>query len=374
MTLKEQLFNKTTITMFLKLIDKYYPLNVEHLTNELVDTMKTLELKERMTALRKTLEREIKLDYLEVLRLFDKVMLAQKEEHFVFASILEYVESNGLSKEHADESLKRLGEYTKVFTAELAIRSFLNDFEEETLVYIRKWSLSTDYHKRRLASEGTRPSLPWAKKIGMEYSESISWLNNLYYDSERYVTRSVANHLNDISKIDPELVVKTLGLWQKENKQTKKEMEYIVSHSLRTLIKKGNPLALEFLGYNMNAVLLIKNLHTDKKIVNTGDSIMLKFDIHSLDDKLIVDYIVHFQSKSGRASRKVYKLKQISKSGITHIEKKVAFNQRSTRKIYPGVHLIEIQINGKIVGSVTVTVTWKILSYNNALLLWEILL
>ncbi len=357
MTLKEQLFNKTTITMFLKLIDKYYPLNVEHLTNELVDTMKTLELKERMTALRKTLEREIKLDYLEVLRLFDKVMLAQKEEHFVFASILEYVESNGLSKEHADESLKRLGEYTKVFTAELAIRSFLNDFEEETLVYIRKWSLSTDYHKRRLASEGTRPSLPWAKKIGMEYSESISWLNNLYYDSERYVTRSVANHLNDISKIDPELVVKTLGLWQKENKQTKKEMEYIVSHSLRTLIKKGNPLALEFLGYNMNAVLLIKNLHTDKKIVNTGDSIMLKFDIHSLDDKLIVDYIVHFQSKSGRASRKVYKLKQISKSGITHIEKKVAFNQRSTRKIYPGVHLIEIQINGKIVGSVTVTVT-----------------
>jgi len=356
MTLKEQLFNKKTILMFLELVNTHYPLNVDKLTKELLQTIKPLELKERMTALTKILEREIKLDYLSVLTIFDKIMLFQKEDHFVFGSILEYVELNGLTPEFVDESLKRLGEYTKVFTAELAIRSFLNDFEAETLVYVREWSISKDCHRRRLASEGTRPSLPWAKKIGLEYPKAISWLNNLYYDTERYVTRSVANHLNDISKINPKLVVKTLETWQKEDKQSKKEMDYIISHSLRTLIKKGNPLALEFLGYNMKAILLIKNLETDKKVVSVGDNIILKFDIHSQEDKLIVDYIVHFQLKSGRASKKIYKLKQIDKSGITHVEKKVAFNQRSTRKIYPGVHLIEIQVNGKIVGSVTVTV------------------
>ena len=356
MTLKEQLFNKTTITMFLELVGEHYPLETSKLIKELTQNIKPLELKERMTALTKMLEREIKLDYLSVLVLFDKILLHQKGEHFVFGSIQEYIERNGLSTEFVDESLKRIGEYTKVFTGELAIRSFLNDFEKETLVHVRKWSVSGDFHKRRLASEGTRPSLPWAKKIGLDYREAISWLNHLYFDSERYVTRSVANHLNDISKIDPWLVVNTLKSWQKEGKQNNKEMDYIISHSLRTMIKRGDPLALEFLGYNMKPILLIKNLDTDKKVVSIGDDVVLKFDIHSKEDKLIVDYIVHFQSKSGRASKKVYKLKQISNSGITHIEKKVAFNQRSTRKIYPGVHLIEIQVNGSIVGSVSIKV------------------
>jgi 3-methyladenine DNA glycosylase AlkC len=40
----------------------------------------------------------------------------------------------------------------------------------------------------------------------------------LYFDESRYVTRSVANHLNDISKIDESLVIETLEKWKNYKK------------------------------------------------------------------------------------------------------------------------------------------------------------
>jgi 3-methyladenine DNA glycosylase AlkC len=38
----------------------------------------------------------------------------------------------------------------------------------------------------------------------------VEILDNLYFDKTRYVVRSVANHLNDISKLDPDFVVEIL--------------------------------------------------------------------------------------------------------------------------------------------------------------------
>jgi 3-methyladenine DNA glycosylase AlkC len=48
----------------------------------------------------------------------------------------------------------------------------------------------------------------------------------------------VANHLNDISKIDEDWVLKKLNEWEKSGKQTPKEMQYIRNHATRTLRKK----------------------------------------------------------------------------------------------------------------------------------------
>jgi len=65
-----------------------------------------------------------------------------------------------------------------------------------------EWSKSDNYFLRRLASEGSRAKLPWCQKINVDYKKPIEILDNLYTDESRYVTRSVANHLNDIAKID----------------------------------------------------------------------------------------------------------------------------------------------------------------------------
>ncbi len=351
-TLKEQLFNKDTVTSLLTELDKYYSLDIERITDELLIEFETLELKERISSLTRALEREIDVPYLEVLDIFDKCVAGINRGHFVYASLIEYVEKRGVTDEFIDESLKRLAAYTSTFSSEFAIRTFINMYEAKTLKEVFKWSLSDNADIRRLASEGTRPLLPWAVKVNMDYRDSIKWLDNLYSDSERYVTRSVANHLNDISKIDPTLVVNTLTRWEKEGKQSLPEMKYIINHSLRTLVKRGNELALEFLGYNLNPVLMIKNLKVDKKEINIGDSVVMSFDIITNEEKLMIDYIVHFQTKSGKASKKVYKLKQINKKqDVISITKKIAFNQRTTRKIYKGIHKVDIQVNGKVIDS-----------------------
>jgi 3-methyladenine DNA glycosylase AlkC len=52
----------------------------------------------------------------------------------------------------------------------------------------------------------------------LDYKRTIEILDNLYFDKSRYVTRSVANHLNDISKIDGDLVVDVLEKWKNKLK------------------------------------------------------------------------------------------------------------------------------------------------------------
>jgi 3-methyladenine DNA glycosylase AlkC len=107
-----------------------------------------------------------------------------------------------------------LEEITKRFSAEYPIRAFWKTFEEETFEKFVEWSKSPYYHVRRLASEGSRPRLPWGKKILLHYTRTEVFLDVLFTDTARYVTRSVANHLNDISKIDPEFVMRKLDAWE----------------------------------------------------------------------------------------------------------------------------------------------------------------
>jgi 3-methyladenine DNA glycosylase AlkC len=44
--------------------------------------------------------------------------------------------------------------------------------------------------------------------------------------------------LNDISKIDPEFVLRKLDKWESSEKQERKEMEFIRKHATRTMRKK----------------------------------------------------------------------------------------------------------------------------------------
>jgi 3-methyladenine DNA glycosylase AlkC len=47
-------------------------------------------------------------------------------------------------------------------------------------------------------------------------SAGIALLEKLKYDDSLYVRKSVANHLNDISKDHPELVIKNVKKWLKQ--------------------------------------------------------------------------------------------------------------------------------------------------------------
>lgn len=159
---------------------------------------------------------------------------------FIYAPYGYFVSTYGCNEEYLSISLDALHDLTKRFSVEGPIRVFLNTFPRETLACMNDWVTDEHYHVRRLVSEGTRPLLPWAQRINIEYTQGIPLLDVLYYDPTRFVTRSVANHLNDISKKDPDLVVFILKRWKKESKQNPKEMNYIIKHALRTAIKDGH--------------------------------------------------------------------------------------------------------------------------------------
>ena len=217
---------------------------------------------------------------------------------------------------------------------------------------MKLWSKSDNYHLRRLASEGTRASLPWGIKINLDYKKPIEILDDLYYDSTRFVTRSVANHMNDISKKDAVLVLDTLKRWKDSKKQNTKEMDFIISHSLRTLVKDGNKEALNFLWYTHPDITVdefsILNPH-----IKMWKYLEFEFDITSNKaQNLMVDYVIHFVKANGKLSWKTFKIskKKFGKWEVFKIMKKQMFREMTTRKFYAWEHFVELQINGETFG------------------------
>jgi 3-methyladenine DNA glycosylase AlkC len=270
---------------------------------------------------------------------------------FIFAPYAEFVARYGCHEGDLLFSLNALKEITKRFSAEDAIRYYLNAFPDKTLTLLEKWSKESNYHVRRLVSEGTRPNLPWSQKVNLDHERVIRILDNIYRDRTRYVVRSVANHMNDLSKIDPELVLKTLRRWERTGMQTTKEMEYLKKHALRTLIKKGNAKALCYLGFVSNPVIAIENFRLESSKIRIGEALVFTFDIRAKKKtQLMIDYVITFANTSGKVSSKTYKLKQLhmQTGGQEHCIKRHPLRLMTTRKLHPGKHVLQLQINGQI--------------------------
>lgn len=107
-----------------------------------------------------------------------------------------------------DDGMSLLAELTGRLTSEFAIRTFLRADLDRALDIALEWTHSSDEHVRRLASEGTRPYLPWSVRVPEILARpgvTVPILDRLYRDDSDYVRRSVANHLNDFSRDVPDL-------------------------------------------------------------------------------------------------------------------------------------------------------------------------
>jgi 3-methyladenine DNA glycosylase AlkC len=267
--------------------------------------LKKLELKERIVCITKALESQLPKDFEKAAEILIAALPEPLDPNktdddfgdFIFAPYGEYVVRNGLSKKHLKTSLETLKEITQRFSMEDAIRYFLNTFERETMTELQKWTHHSNYHVRRLTSEGTRPLLPWSGRIGLAAEDTLPLLDELYFDTTRYVTRSVANHMNDIAKADPKLAVKTLKRWKREGKQAEKEMDWMISHSLRTLVKQGNKEALLLLGYHHEPAITVERFSLSKtsEKIAPGDVLEFSFDVVAKkDEPLMIDYSIDF--------------------------------------------------------------------------------
>ena len=361
-SLKDELYNPYKVEMIAKEIQAVYS---DFDTSSFIDdTLKAFpkqELKERMYHIRDMLKKYLPHDYREAVNVLLAALPSELDPSnsdddfgdFIYAPYSEYVCAYGCNDEHLSFSLQALCEVTKRFSVEYAIRDFINTYPDETLSMLEKCAKSKNYHERRLASEGLRPKLPWAKKLSIDHKEPLRHLDLLYSDSTRYVTRSVANHLNDIAKIDAPLVINTLNRWKKQNKQEAKEMGFIINHALRTLVKDGNEEALAQLGYEKNPAITVESVTLKSDTVQVGKALEFEVALVAQDDAmLIVDYVMHFRTKAGALSPKVHKLKKLTlqKGQTITLKKKHSFKANmSTRTLYEGEHVLEVQINGNIV-------------------------
>lgn len=250
-----------------------------------------------------------------------------------------------------DDAMALLAEITGKLSAEFAIRTLLRHDIDRALPIIVKWTGSPDPAVRRLASEGTRPYLPWAIRVPQILNAPgimVPVLDALYRDPDPVVRRSVANHLNDLSRDHPALVVEAAARWLAAPDENSSAL---VRHALRTLVKRGDPAALGLLGFAAATVTVDGPVLTRSAVPFGGE---VEFSATVRNDgaepaRLAIDYAVHHRRASGGQSHKVFKLTTATLGpGEQYTVRKVhSFRPITTRTYYPGGHAIELRVNGK---------------------------
>jgi len=251
---------------------------------------------------------------------------------------------------HWDESMQAMEKCTQLCTAEFAVRPyFMKDFERMVEQH-EVWSKHDNEHIRRLASEGIRPRLPWGAgvlRLKQEPEHIFPILKNLLQDDSEYVRRSVANNLNDISKDYPELVLAFVRKLDLSHKNTQR----LVKHALRGLLKKAHPEALALFGFHDAIELKNVILSTKQQSIRIGDTLEWHFSLEAIGTgNLRLEYHVAYQKANGKTSTKVFQLSEQSIDGSKRIsmDKKLSFQDLSTRKHYPGKHVISLVANGRV--------------------------
>lgn len=149
---------------------------------------------------------------------------------------------------------------------EWAVRPFIARWPDVAMARLAAWTGHQSYHVRRLVSEGTRPKLPWAPALKLPFDQTLPLLDALHADGTRYVTRSVANHLIDIAKSDPGIVVDRLNTWQGEGRQDPSELRWMTAHAVRTLVKDGHPQALALVGFDPDLDVSLSALNVPAQV------------------------------------------------------------------------------------------------------------
>ncbi len=358
-SLKDQLFNRSKVERIAREIEAVFPaFETETFIHEVLSEFPNLELKERMLHISNMLFKHLPQDFPSAV----EVLVASLPEpcnpnlsdndfgDFIYASYGEFVAKFGISRTQLDLSLNALEQFTTRFSMEYAIRPFFVAFPHETKAKMLEWTSHPHYHVRRLASEGSRPKLPWGKKIHLSTQDTLPVLEALYADETRFVARSVANHLNDIAKTDANLCIEMLQKWHQNSSKEAKHLPFITKHALRNLIKQGHPKALKIIGFEQKIAVSITKSFVSS-FVKFNEHFAFEFEITASEDcKVLIDYLIQFKDKNGEISRaKVFKLKtlELKANEKYSIEKKHFMNPNmTTRKLYPGLQRFKLQING----------------------------
>ncbi|MEO8534187.1 MAG: DNA alkylation repair protein [Flavobacterium sp.] len=310
------------------------------------------EWKERMKHTTVVLHQFMPQDFKEAVALVDKIIKNLRKNNLTdgnlaFIFFADYIEIYGL--DDFKTSVKAFVSITQFISCEFAVRPFILKYKEKMIAEMVQWSLHENHHVRRLASEGSRPRLPWAMAIPFLKKDPASMLpilENLKNDSSEYVRRSVANNLNDITKDNPHIVLEIAAKWKGFSKET----DGIIKHGCRTLLKQGHPEILSHYGLESSNIEL-SDFEIKTPLVKIGDYLQFQFHLKNINDEprtVRLEYAVHYKKAKGHLAKKVFKIseKVYPSNQLIKVERNQSFKIITTRVFHTGIHELSIIING----------------------------
>ena len=351
--LLKNLYNESYISILSNNIrETYVNFNTRNFTNDIFDSnWNQKELKQRMKHIAEMLHKYLPNDYqksIEILiSVFKKMPIKFALENMIFQN---FVQLYGIN--YFDISMNALEKFTQHSSSEFAIRTFLIREENKTLDVMKKWAQSSSTHTRRLACEGCRPRLPWAialKSFINNPKKIIEILNILQNDNEKYVQKSIANSINDISKDNPNIAKDIAQKWYGTNIQK----NWIVKHGCRTMLKNGDVDILKLFGFANPINISIKEVNIQKN-VKMGNDLNFSFILKRNQNlgNLRIEFALTFVRMNNKTNRKVFNISQNNyRTNELKIIKKYSFRKINTRKYYTGNHKIELIVNGVVLNT-----------------------
>ena len=267
-----------------------------------------------------------------------------------------FIERRGVEQtSQVPRALQALHAMTQRFTAEWAIRPFIEQHPALTFKTLQSWATDPSPHVRRLVSEGSRPRLPWGlqlKALIRDPAPTLPLLLALQDDPSPYVRRSVANHLNAIGKDHPALV----AAWVEQHLPgAKAERAAVLRHASRSLIKRGDRRVLAAFGLG-RALKGTLTMSIAPARIKLGESVQLAVSITSgarQRQKLVVDYAVHHVKAHGGTSAKVFKgwAVDLAPGETRSLQRQHAVRPITTRSYHAGRHAVDLLINGQTVAT-----------------------
>jgi len=329
------------------------------------DGIEQLELKARVAQVAQALQVCLPSDFSAAVQVVDRLVGAHGMDGLFMWPVTDWVARAGRAS--PGDALELLARLTPYSTGEFAVRPFIDDDPPAVLARFDEWIDRGDEHVSRLVSEGTRPRLPWAPRLAVAEADpgyAVHLLDRLVDDPSEFVRRSVSNHLNDLCKMDVALALEVAGRWAARgdaaasagDDATAQRIDWVIRRGLRTLVKAGDADTMRLLGHDPDVAVEVREFRVTTPVVTVGEHAELVLTLRSddpVDHRVVLDYAVHLRLANGSTGRKVFKWStfDLAAGEQRTLSKRHSMKPVTIRTYRPGEHLVEVQINGRVVAS-----------------------
>lgn len=350
--LKESINTESVRTLATGINAAWRPFPVDSFVHAATVGLDRLELKDRVRHVSLALRHSLDLPFPQAAAALSECTQHVRLDMWSGWPATDYLGANGL--DHLDDAMAAIAVCTPFTTGEMAVRPYLDRYRDDALKIMCGWTESPDEHLRRLASEGSRPRLPWASRVPwlMEPGTTFPLLDLLREDPSEYVRRSVANHVNDVAKDHPEAAVSLLARWRAEGGV---HVEKVLRHAARGMLRTGDPAALSLMGAVPGSGA-IKTLDLASTLVPIGEQLQFTIVVSAdAPGPLILKYTI-----SREGSQRTFHLSSRTAHAADHaftITKSHSFRPVTTRNEPEGPRTLQIVVNGTVRATAQFTLT-----------------